>query len=203
MYGQGRTKEICVRRKIWTETFLKKNISKVRNKKIKREYCRWTSEDMDHAIKHTNKTSVVLKGSADIPKPTFRRHLRSLNKKANEDVQSLGRHTTFSPYIEMELAKHIVKLEKRFFGVTIRDVRRLAFQIAVRNDIPHHFNINKEMAGKGGYYSFMDRQPELPLRQREKIPMARATRSNQNIVHEFFDIFEKCVDENGFMAQKI
>ncbi|CAH1967362.1 unnamed protein product [Acanthoscelides obtectus] len=33
-----------------TVRFLKKNMSKVSKKITKREYCRWTSEDMDHAI---------------------------------------------------------------------------------------------------------------------------------------------------------
>ncbi|CAH1963229.1 unnamed protein product [Acanthoscelides obtectus] len=159
---------------------------------------------MDHAINAYKQNQCGFNECCrryNIPKPTFRRHLRSLNKKANENVKSLGRHTTFSPETEMELAKHILKLEERFFGVTIRDVRRLAFQIAVRNDIPHRFNINKEMAGKGWYYSFMNRHPELSLRQPEKISMARATGFNQKNVHEFFDILERCVDENCFTAQ--
>ncbi|CAH1964577.1 unnamed protein product [Acanthoscelides obtectus] len=189
------------------ERFLKKNMSKVRNNLItKPEYCRWTSEDMDHAINAYKQNQCGFNECCrryNIPKPTLRSHLRTLNKKANENVQSLGRHTTFSTEIEMELAKHILKLEERLFGVIIRDVRRFSFQVAVRNDIPHRFNINKEMAGKGWYYYFMDQHPELSLRQPEKISMDRATGFNQKNLHEFFDILEKCVDENGFTAQKI
>ncbi|CAH1966255.1 unnamed protein product [Acanthoscelides obtectus] len=158
-------------------------------------------------VMHTNKTSVVSMRAADviiIKKPTFRRYLRSLNKKANENVKPLGRHTTFCPAIEIELAKYILKLEERFFGATIGDFRRLAFQIAVRNDIPHRFDISKEMAGKGWYYSFMNRYPELSLRLLEKISMSTATGFNKKKnVHEFFDILVKCVGENGFTGHTI
>ncbi|CAH2003684.1 unnamed protein product [Acanthoscelides obtectus] len=59
------------------------------------------------------------------------------------------------------------------------------------------------MAGKGWYYTFMNRHPELSLRLPEKISMARATGFNQKNVHEFFDILVKCVDENRFYAQTI
>ncbi|CAH2011480.1 unnamed protein product [Acanthoscelides obtectus] len=104
----------------------KKKMSKVNNKKkTKREYCGWTSEDMYHAINAYKQNQCGFNECCrryNIPKPTFRRHLRSLNKKANENVKSLGRHTTFSPETEMELTKHILKLEERFFGVTIRDI---------------------------------------------------------------------------------
>ncbi|CAH1977462.1 unnamed protein product [Acanthoscelides obtectus] len=116
---------------------------------------------------------------------------------------SLDRHTTSSPEVEIELAKHIGKLEERFFGVTICDFRQFAFQKTVRNDTTHRVNISKEMAGKGWYYSSLNRHPKLSLRLPEKISMARATRFNQKNVNKFFDILVECVDENGFTAQTI
>ncbi|CAH1970082.1 unnamed protein product [Acanthoscelides obtectus] len=57
---------------------------------------------MDHAINAYKQNQCGLNECCrryKIPEPTFRRHLPSLNKKANENVQSLGRHTTFSPEI--------------------------------------------------------------------------------------------------------
>lgn len=174
--------------------------------KQKRKYCGWTPDDMERALTAYKEKQCGFNECCrryNIAKPTFRRHLHCLNKKANEKVQSMGRLTVFTADIEKELANHILKLEERFFGVTISDVRRLAFQIAVRNNIPHNFNMNKQMAGKAWYYSFMKRHDFLSLRQPEKISMARASGFNKQNVYEFFNILEKCVDENGFTALTI
>nr|CAI5838653.1 unnamed protein product [Callosobruchus analis] len=74
-----------------------------------------------------------------IPKPTFRRHLLSLNKNANENIIQKGRMTIFNKNVEHQLEQHILNLEARLFGVTITDVRRLAFQIAEQNNIRHNW----------------------------------------------------------------
>jgi hypothetical protein len=41
-----------------------------------------------------------------------------------------GRETALDPKVEDELVKHILYLEEYMFGLTISNVRRLAFQIA-------------------------------------------------------------------------
>ncbi|CAH1970056.1 unnamed protein product [Acanthoscelides obtectus] len=75
---------------LFTFVFLKEKMSKVRNKKIRKlEYCRWTSEDMDHAINAYKQNQCGFNECCrryNIPKPTSRRQLCSLNKKANENV---------------------------------------------------------------------------------------------------------------------
>ncbi|KAJ8960694.1 hypothetical protein NQ317_009537 [Molorchus minor] len=145
--------------------------------KEKRNYCSWTSEDMDHAITAYKENHCGFNECCrryNIPKPTFRRHLHSLNKKANDEVQCMGRSTVFDAKIERDLAEHILR-----------------------------FNENKQMAGKAWYYAFMKRHNFLSLRQPEKISMARASGFNKKNVYAFFDILERCVDENGFTALTI
>lgn len=139
----------------------------------------------------------------NIPKPTFRRHLKCLNKRANNDIQYSGRLPTFSLNMEEELARHIIKLEERLFGLTISDIRRLAFQLASRNKIPNTFNAEKGMAGKAWFYNFMKRHPHLSVRQTEKVSLARTAGFNRKNVNEFFDILERTVDEYGFTALTI
>lgn len=51
----------------------------------------------------------------------------------------MSRLTVFTADIERKLLDPILKLEERFFGVTIRDVRRLTFQIAVPKIFPPQF----------------------------------------------------------------
>lgn len=174
--------------------------------KPKRVYNQWTQEDMQHAIAAFRNNECGFNECCkryNIPKPTFRRHCRSLNKKANEDTKHHGRLTVFSEEVEQELAQHILKLEERLFGLTIRDVRRLAYQLAEKNGIPNNFNKEKGMAGKWWYYQFMKRHPTLSLRQPEKVSIARANGFNKKNVGEFFDILEKTVDEHGFNAMQI
>ncbi|KAG5891007.1 hypothetical protein JTB14_022586 [Gonioctena quinquepunctata] len=170
--------------------------------KQKRKYCGWTPEDMERALTAYKEKQCGFNGYCRRYN-TFRRHLRCLNKKPNEKVQSMGRLTVFIADIGRELADHILKLEEIFFGVTISPVRHLTFHIAVRNNIPHNLNMNKQMAGKAWYYSFMRRHDFLSLRQPEKISMARASGFNKQNVYEFFNILGKCVDENGFTALTI
>jgi hypothetical protein len=48
-------------------------------------------------------------------------------------------------------------------GLSITDVRKLAFEIAERS----HFKTNEKMTGSKWFYSFMKRHPTLSLHQPE------------------------------------
>lgn len=89
-----------------------------------------------------------------IPKPTFKHHLDGKNVKANDGTKFSGRTTTVPPEIGNELASHVLKLEELLLGLTINDVRRLVYQIAERNEIPHNFNRETEVEGKKWFYGF-------------------------------------------------
>ncbi|KAI4455561.1 hypothetical protein MML48_9g00005578 [Holotrichia oblita] len=105
--------------------------------------------------------------------------------------------------MEEELAQHVLKLEERLFGLTISDIRRLAFQLASRNKIPKTFSVSKGMAGKAWFYNFMKRHPYLSLRQPEKISLASAAGFNRRNVNEFFNVLERTVDAYGFTTLTI
>lgn len=74
-----------------------------------------------------------------------------------------------------------------FFGLTVTDLRRLAYQLAEKYKLPHRFNRKKEIAGKKWYYKFMKDNPCLSLRTPEATSMARARGFNKESVYEFFD----------------
>ncbi|KAK9886273.1 hypothetical protein WA026_015784 [Henosepilachna vigintioctopunctata] len=93
----------------------------------KRQYKTWSSDDMEKALSvykggrlKFNETCVF-----NILKPTFRRHLKGLNMH-----EKIGRPKYLTKAMEDELVNHILELESRFFGVTIRDLRHLAYQLA-------------------------------------------------------------------------
>ncbi|KAJ8956013.1 hypothetical protein NQ318_006289 [Aromia moschata] len=65
-------------------------------------------------------------------------------------------------------------MQKRLFGFTMKELRRLAYQLAVRNGCDHPFNEQTEIAGEDWVQSFMKRHPELSLRKPEATSGARA-----------------------------
>jgi hypothetical protein len=87
--------------------------------------------------------------------------------------------------VEQELVLHVLKLEEFLFGITPRELRILAFEIAERNQIPHRFSQEKRIAGKKWYYSFMRRHSELSLRQPESTSFAWAKGFNKENVNLF------------------
>ena len=66
----------------------------------------------------------------NVPKPTIKRHAENKNKNANGDIKIFGRSKVFSDEIEHELEQHILKFEEMIFGLTMSDVRKLAYAIA-------------------------------------------------------------------------
>ena len=87
------------------------------------------------------------------------------------------------------------------FGITCKEVRGLAFQMAERNNIPHPFK--NGVAGKDWLQGFMSRHPELSLRQPEATSAARAHGFNRQSVNRFFDLLTALVEEHNFPPDKI
>lgn len=117
-----------------------------------------------------------------------------------------GRLPAIPPQFENDLVKHILVFEESLFGLTITDVRKLAYDLMEANShlIKNPFFGNKnKLAGKNWYYRFMSRHPKLSLRQPENTSIARCKGFNRENVCEFFDLLEKVVDEHKIDAQHI
>jgi hypothetical protein len=70
------------------------------------------------------------------------------------------------PALEEKFVDYLLLIERKYFGCTRDDIRRLAFQLAVQNKIPNPFSIATEAAGKDWYKRFMKRHDDkLALRQ--------------------------------------
>ena len=81
-----------------------------------------------------------------VPKATLKRHLDGSNKHANGEIKKLGRQQALHLHVEEELVKHLVAMECMFFGVTRKELMKLAYEVAEKNDIPHGFNRVSKMA---------------------------------------------------------
>lgn len=151
----------------------------------------WSSEDMRkaiHAVRTLNKSQQAAAKEFNVPRQTLRRHLLGSNKFAKDGKQHFGRPPVLSPVMEEDLKQHILTMESMLFGLTKDTVQKLAFQLAFRNKVPdlHHFNVDKESAGRYWFENFMKRHPELSMRTAEGTSIARASGFNKKSVDMFF-----------------
>ncbi|KAL0829651.1 hypothetical protein ABMA28_003157 [Loxostege sticticalis] len=171
--------------------------------KAKIKYYNWNKEDLERDIlAYENKELSLNKISktCSVPKPTILRHIKKKNKIAVDTKIQKGRPVIFDVETENKLAEHILNLETHMFGLTINDIRRLAFEIAEIHNIQNNFNKEKRMAGKAWFYKFLKR---LSVRQPENTSMNRIRGFNRENVYHFFDLLEKIVDANGIETTNI
>src|SRR6218665_2166148 len=113
------------------------------------------------------------------------------------------RLNSFEMHFEDELVQYLKEMESRFFGITFLDLRRLAFQLAERDNISHQFNKSKGLAGKKWVRLFMKRQPSLSLRRPEATSYARTTGFNKPAVQKFFCLPTEIVDKYKLDGSRI
>ncbi|CAH1976634.1 unnamed protein product [Acanthoscelides obtectus] len=83
----------------------------------KRNYGQWSEADVKAALNVFREGSIGFNEICrqyNIPKPTFRRHLKSYNVRANESKKIIGRSCTFFAEMEEDLEKHILTLVNFF-----------------------------------------------------------------------------------------
>jgi hypothetical protein len=94
-------------------------------------------------------------------------------------------------------------MESRLFGLTMRDLRCLAYQLAQRNNLLHKFCNEKCMAGEDWVKSFLTRHPNLSIREPEATSGARAMGFNKVAVNQFFSLLENSIDKHHLTAERI
>jgi DDE superfamily endonuclease len=119
--------------------------------------------------------------------------------------QCLGRfRVSLTASYEKELVTHALDLQRRFFGLTPLDMRRLAFQLAETRKLEHQFNRSKQMAGRKWLRNFMSRHNELALREPEATSFSRAVAFNKPQVKRFFDLLQTEYGKSrGIMADQV
>lgn len=110
---------------------------------------------------------------------------------------------TFSSAQEEELVEYIKLMESRLFGLTTKDLRRLAFQLAEKNNIKHTFNQGDQMAGLDWLKGFLKRHPDLSLRNPEPTSAARAIGFNKTAVSCFYQNLIYCLDKYKMPPHRI
>ncbi|KAJ8018402.1 hypothetical protein HOLleu_43625 [Holothuria leucospilota] len=144
-----------------------------RTYKRKTDRASYTQGDLQRALAAIAE-GAALKSTAKaygISPRTLRRHRDGKAAKPRSVV--LGR---FRPDInkkyEADLVVKIQDMEKALFGLTTKDVRRLAYDFANQMGIKHRFNTNNKMAGYDWLSGFVSRHPELAIHKPEAMNIA-------------------------------
>lgn len=161
---------------------------------------KWDPSDMKRAIEAVqNKTIGYMKAAREfhVPQTTLEDYVR--NKKQISCIDKLisqksGRKPTLSAEFEKQLVQYCIQMDERFYGLTLADVKSLAFQLADLNKIPHPFNVEKRSAGAKWLKLFLQRHPHLAKRKPQGTSMARIKGFNPDNVSKFFDILEAQLD---------
>lgn len=176
----------------------------VRNYKRLTDRQRWTKVNLTSAMRAVNHDGVSVKRAAKehgIPRQTLVRYLKLAPQ---QKVRLAGSYSTvFSEEEEAELVQHILKLEVSFYGVTAREVRSLAFQLAEKNGKTHPFSKEKQLAGVDWLIGFRKRNPKLSFRSPEATSAARAQGFNRISVNKFYDVLEKEFETGMFSPSRI
>lgn len=166
----------------------------------------WDPQSMQQAL-DAIKNGMPIRSAAksfNVPVMSLKRRTKNKNLMATENIKHLGsKKPVFSPEQEDELIQHILDLEIRMYGITTQDLRRLAFQLAEKNNIKHNFNRNKMAAGKDWLYGFQKRHPEITLRSPESTSAARARAFNKPVVMKFFSLLKDITQQYNYPPHRV
>jgi hypothetical protein len=126
-----------------------------------------------------------------IPKRSLERYVKDKNRTPKELVGvCLGRKPVLSNQLENQLVNYCIAMEKRFCALRSKDIRSLAFELALRNGLKHPININTRSAGKKWLQAFLKRHRDLSMRTPQGISASRVKAFTPENVAKFFDIYE-------------
>lgn len=118
---------------------------------------------MQSAIKAVIEDNVPLQTASiiyNVPRNTLKRRVLGKSIFATGGKKILGWiHPVFDEKQEQEIVEHIKEMETRFYGLSKKDVRSLAFNLAEKNGLKHKFaeclycNSIFSKSKKGGYYA--------------------------------------------------
>lgn len=167
----------------------------------------WAKDSMTMAILAIKEQRMgYLKASKTfgVPKTTLIRLCQQKNKPLEEVTNlKLGRKAIFPDKFETDLVEYVLAMEASGFGLTRRDIMKLAYQLAEKNKLKHNFSNHKQSAGKTWLRLFLQRHPEVSFRQPTGTSIARMKGFNKEDVDNFFTLLETTMDQNHYSANNV
>ncbi|XP_055640903.1 uncharacterized protein LOC129778185 [Toxorhynchites rutilus septentrionalis] len=161
---------------------------------------RWKEGELEKATQAIKDGFSLRKASRvfAIPRTTLMRIVQN-SSAASEETH----RTVFSSQQEQEMLNHVLNLQSRLYGLTARDIRKMAFELAEKNRLPHPFNPKTRLAGRDWFIGFMKRHPTISMRTPEGTSVARARAFNKPSVQRFFDVLESKLNVMQYTPSQI
>ncbi|CAH1977447.1 unnamed protein product [Acanthoscelides obtectus] len=116
--------------------------------------------------------------------------------------KKIGRKPLFDKAFEDMLVNYALIMEDKLYGLTQMDMRRIAYQLAIRNNLSNPFK--DEKAGRYWLKGFLSRHRQiLSMRKPSETSFARASGFTKERMNEFYDNLDKVYDEKKFTADRI
>ncbi|KAF2888095.1 hypothetical protein ILUMI_18078, partial [Ignelater luminosus] len=116
----------------------------------------------------------------------------------------VAHNKVFSEEQEQQLSKYITRCSEIYFGVSPKEVRKLAFDLSTKYNLKRPATwLENEMAGEEWFCSFMNRNPSLSVRVAQATSLARATSFNKTNVKAFYDNLQIVMDKHTYEPQDI
>ena len=163
----------------------------------------WTLQSMEMATSAIQQQGMSIRKAAEtfgVPKSTLERHL---NKKIACPGSLGGRQPVLDAVFETQLVEHILQMQKRFFGLSPKELKKLAFDLAEQNKLNHPFSLQLRMAGKDWLRAFIARHPEISSRKPEATSLTRAVGFNRAQVKIFYDILKAELESHTYTPDRI
>lgn len=163
----------------------------------------WKDENMIaaiHAVKNEGMSCNMAAITFEVPEATMRRWIK---KSEGSFPEHGGRFkNVFNREQSQELTQYLTEINHRFFGLTKLQCRKLVFQYAEKNKIPHPFNKEKQMAGEDWLANFM-KANNFSMRTPEATSIGRSMGFNQQQVESFFDLLRNVRAQYNFSVDKM
>lgn len=162
---------------------------------------KWTEESLKLALQFIEEGNSISSSSRKYGIPFSTLQERKNRNKASKP--HLGRNATLTPEQEKTLADRIKTLANLFYGLTANNVRKIAYEFVVANNIPHRFSENEQMAGKDWLCGFLKRNPTVSLRKPEATSINRITGFSREEVTLFHTNLESVLSKADFTPDRI
>jgi hypothetical protein len=167
----------------------------------------WDKMKMANAIKAVRCKEMGLKTASrvfEVPRSTLKDKVNSKETDIEKLINTrLGRKPVLPSNVEEELVSYCLMMEKSFFGLTTRDMKRMAFELAIRNGLAHPFSVQQGNAGWKWLRNFICRHPQLTLRKPQATSAARVKGFTKANVAKFFDIYEPMLQLIKFSPHRL
>jgi hypothetical protein len=126
-----------------------------------------------------------------VSRGTLEKYVKDTSRSPEELVNvHLGRRNVLPSELENKLVEYCINMDRIYYGLRRQSIKRMAFQLAIRNGLKHPLNQEKSATGKKWLRSFLKMYPLLSMRNPEGISVARVKSFTSENVARSFDMFE-------------